>query len=88
MSSVLVPLQRTLGVLAELDTTEMSDSGSTRTVLAITLLLVIAAAALGAITVWYWRTTVPDPEALAPLVDLTPKRKNPWWGRFRRSRRD
>lgn len=88
MPSVLVPLQRTLGMLAELDTTELSDSGSTRTVLAITVILVIAAAVLGAITVWFWRTTVPDPEALAPLVDLTAKRKNPWWGRFRRSRPD
>lgn len=88
MTSVLVPLHRTFGVLAELDTTEMSDSGSTRTVLAITLILVIAAVVLGAITVWFWRTTVPDPEALAPLVDLTAKQKNPRWGRLRRSRRD
>ena len=88
MAPVLIPLQRTLGVLAELDTTELSDSGSTRTVLAITVILVITAAVLGAITVWFWRTTAPDPEALAPLVDLTAKRKNPWWGRFRRSRRD
>jgi|GEM_PF-4848172 len=88
MAPVLIPLQRTLGVLAELDTTELSDSGSTRTVLAITVILVITAAVLGAITVWFWRTTAPDPEALAPLVDLTAKRKIPWWGRFRRSRRD
>lgn len=87
MTSVFVPLQRTFGVLADLDTTEMSDSGSTRTVLAITLVLVIAAFVLGAVTVWYWRNTVPDPEALAPLADLTAKKKS-WGERLRRSPRD
>lgn len=75
-------------IIAGLDTTEVSDSGNTRTVLAITVLLVIAAVALAAVTVWYWRNTVPDPEALASLAELTESRKRSRWGLRQRMRRE
>lgn len=85
MSIALAPLHRTARLVAELDTTEVSDSGSTATVLVITILLVMAALVLAVITVWYWRNTVPDPEALASLADLSESRKQPRWRRHRRS---
>lgn len=85
MSTVLAPLHRTARLVAELDTTAVSDSGSTATVLVITVLLVVAALALTVVTVWYWRNTVPDPEALASLADLSESTTRPRWKRHRRS---
>lgn len=67
------------GVVAQLNTTEVSDAGSTRTVLAITALLLLAALVLAVVTVWYWKNTVPDPEALASLTEMSDKRTRPWW---------
>jgi len=63
------------GMWAQLDTSEVSDVGSTRTVLAITALLLVAAVVLAGVTVWYWRSTVPDPEALSSLSELGNSRK-------------
>jgi hypothetical protein len=63
------------GMWAQLDTSEVSDVGSTRTVLAITVFLLVAAVVLAGVTVWYWRSTVPDPEALASLVELSDNHK-------------
>lgn len=85
MSITLAPLHQTARLVAELDTTKVSDSGSTATVLIITVLLVMAALVLAVITVWYWRNTVPDPEALASLADLSESQKQPRWRRHRRS---
>lgn len=56
------------GVLANLDTTRVTDSGSTSTVLIVSGVLVLAAIVLIVITVWFWRNTVPDPDALESLV--------------------
>lgn len=50
-----------------IDTESVSDSGSSFTVLAVTLVLVALGITLMAVTVWFWRLTRPDPEALAPL---------------------
>lgn len=83
MSAVTAQLNRVFTVAAQLDTTEVTDSGSTRTVLAITVLLLLAAGVLAAITYWYWKNTVPDPEALASLAELSESRTQPWWRRRR-----
>lgn len=72
-------VNRAFGVIAKFETTQVSDAGSTRTVLAVTFLLLVAAVALASVTVWYWKNTVPDPEALASLADLSEGHKRPWW---------
>ena len=79
MSGVRLVPNRVAAVLAQMETTEVGDAGSTRTVLVITAVLVVAAVVLSVITVWYWRSTVPDPEALAPLVEMTEKRRRRRW---------
>jgi hypothetical protein len=55
-------------VVANLDTTKLTDEGSTRTVLVVAGILVIAAFVLIGVTVWFWRNTVPDPDALESLI--------------------
>lgn len=55
-------------IVANLDTTRVTDEGSTRTVMIVSAILVIAAFVLIGITVWFWRNTVPDPDALETLV--------------------
>lgn len=85
MSAFTAQLNQVLAVVAQLDTTEVTDSGSTRTVLAITVFLLLAAIVLAGITVRYWKNTVPDPEALASLADLSESRTRPWWKRRRNS---
>lgn len=75
MSALLHHKFWAVGMWAQLDTSEVSDVGSTRTVLAITVLLVVAAVVLASVTVWYWRSTVPDPEALASLTKLSDNHK-------------
>lgn len=57
-----------LAVLAKLDTTRVTDAGSTRTVLIVSGVLVLVSGALIAATVWFWRNTVPDPDALESLA--------------------
>ena len=79
MLALTLQVNRVYGILAKFDTTQVRDAASTRTVLAITFLLIAAAVALAIITAWYWKNTVPDPEALASLADLSESRKRPWW---------
>ena len=55
-------------VLANLETTQVTDEGSTRTVLIVSGGLVLVAMALIGVTVWFWRNTVPDPDALESLT--------------------
>lgn len=55
-------------VLANLDTTSVGDAGSTRTVLFVSVALVLAAFLLIGVTIWFWRNTVPDPDALESLA--------------------
>lgn len=55
-------------VVANLDTTKLTDDGSTRTVLVVAGVLVVAAFVLIGVTVWFWRNTVPDPDALESLA--------------------
>jgi hypothetical protein len=55
-------------LVANLDTTRLTDEGSTRTVLIVSAVLVIAAFLLIGVTIWFWRNTVPDPDALESLV--------------------
>lgn len=55
-------------IVANLDTTRVTDEGSTRTVMIVSGILVMAALVLIGITVWFWRNTVPDPDALESLV--------------------
>lgn len=55
-------------VVANLDTTRVTDEGSTRTVMIVSLALVAIAVVLIGVTVWFWRHTVPDPDALESLT--------------------
>lgn len=54
--------------VANLDTTKLTDEGSTRTVLVVAGVLVVAAFVLIGVTIWFWRNTVPDPDALESLA--------------------
>lgn len=60
--------------LAGIDTRSVGDTGSSVVVLVVAMALVAAGVALTGITVWFWRSTRPDPEALAPLVVMSSKR--------------
>lgn len=57
--------------IGAIDTESVSDSGSSNTVLAVTLALVILGVALIGVTTWFWRATRPDPEALGPLLVMS-----------------
>lgn len=65
-----VRLASTLG----LDTTTVSDAGSTRVVVIVTLLLIVLGIGLGVLNIWFWRKTKPDPEALGPLVEMSSRK--------------
>ena len=60
--------------MAGIDTRSVGDTGSSAVVLVVAVALVAAGVALTGITVWFWRSTRPDPEALAPLVVMSSKR--------------
>ena len=53
------------------DTNTITDSASTNTVLVVTGLLLAFGVGMAMLTVWYWRSTHPDPEALGPLVSMS-----------------
>lgn len=57
--------------LPAVETTTVSDSGNTTVVLVVTGVLVLFGAALAALGVWYWRSTVPDPDSLGPLHSMS-----------------
>ena len=56
------------------ETTTVSDSGNTTVVLLVTLFLLLAGVALTALAVWYWRSTIPDPESLGPLHSMSTRK--------------
>lgn len=56
---------------AAIDTESVSDSGSSITVLVVSLTLVALGIALLGVTVWFWRLTRPDPDALGPLAVMS-----------------
>lgn len=56
---------------AAIDTESVSDSGSSITVLFVSLTLVALGIALLGVTVWFWRLTRPDPDALGPLAVMS-----------------
>ena len=66
----IVLLASTLG----LDTTTVSDAGSTRIVVLVTLSLIALGIGLGVLNIWFWRKTKPDPEALGPLVEMSSRK--------------
>jgi len=57
--------------LTTIDTESVSDAGSSNVVLVVTLALIVLGIGLLGITVWFWRATRPDPEALGPLVAMS-----------------
>ena len=56
------------------ETSSIADSGNTLVVLLVTLFLLLAALALTALAVWYWRSTIPDPESLGPLHSMSTRK--------------
>jgi|GEM_PF-426932 len=60
--------------LASIDTESVSDAGSSNTVLAVTIALLVLGVGLLAVTVWFWRVTRPDPDALGPLIAMSDRR--------------
>lgn len=71
-----VSRRQTVGVqwLAGIETESVSDSGSSNVVLAVTVLLVVAGIALSVVTVWFWRNSRPDPDALGPLLVMSERK--------------
>ena len=57
-----------------LDTTTVSDAGSTRIVVLVTLSLIALGIGLAVLNIWFWRKTKPDPEALGPLVEMSSRK--------------
>jgi hypothetical protein len=57
-----------------LDTTTVSDAGSTRIVVLVTLSLIALGIGLGVLNIWFWRKTKPDPEALGPLLEMSSRK--------------
>lgn len=57
--------------LLGIDTTTVTDTGSARVVLIVTVFLVLLGAALAVLTFQLWKSTKPDPEALGPLVEMS-----------------
>lgn len=53
------------------ETTTVSDSGSTAVVLVVTGLLMLAGLGMSALAYWYWKSTIPDPESLGPLHSMS-----------------
>ena len=66
----VVRFASTLGI----DTTTVNDAGSTRIVVIVTFLLIVLGLGLGALNVWFWKKTKPDPEALGPLVEMSSRK--------------
>ncbi len=57
-----------------IDTESVSDAGSSNTVLAVTIALIVLGVGLLGLTTWFWQVTRPDPEALGPLVAMSGRR--------------
>lgn len=56
---------------AAIDTESVSDSGSSNTVMIVSVGLILFGVALLGVTVWFWRVTRPDPDALGPLAVMS-----------------
>lgn len=54
-------------LLGATDGASFDDSGATNTVLAVVAVLVVIGILVLGFTWWFWRSTKPEPEALAPL---------------------
>lgn len=60
--------------LTGIETESVSDSGSSNVVLAVTVLLIVAGVVLTIVTVWFWRNSRPDPDALGPLLVMSDRK--------------
>lgn len=68
MSAVMVAVARADAVLASADPEQtVSDPERTRVITIAIVAMVVAGVVVLAVTVWFWRSTRPEPAALAPL---------------------
>ena len=60
------------------DTNTITDSASTNTVLVVTGLLLAFGVGMAVLTVWYWRSTHPDPESWTTHLCCKSPTAQPW----------
>jgi len=66
-----VELAAHLSLVSGIDTTRLSDSSSSRVILLITLVLILLGCLMIALTVRFWKSSQPDPDALGPLAQMS-----------------
>jgi len=60
-----------LSIVSGIDTTRLSDSSSARVILLTTLGLLVLGCLMIALTVRFWKSSQPDPDALGPLAQMS-----------------
>ena len=66
-----VDLAAHLSFVSGIDTTRLSDSSSARVILLTTLGLLVLGCLMIALTVRFWKSSQPDPDALGPLAQMS-----------------
>ena len=66
-----VELAAHLSLVSGIDTTRLSDSSSSRVILLITLVLILLGCLMIVLTVRFWKSSQPDPDALGPLAQMS-----------------
>ncbi|MBJ7509182.1 MAG: hypothetical protein JHD37_08080, partial [Ilumatobacteraceae bacterium] len=60
-----------LSLVSGIDTTRLSDSSTARLILLTTLVLILLGCLMIALTVRFWKSSQPDPDALGPLAQMS-----------------
>ncbi|MBJ7509170.1 MAG: hypothetical protein JHD37_08020, partial [Ilumatobacteraceae bacterium] len=60
-----------LSLVSGIDTTRLSDSSSSRVILLCTLILILLGCLMIVLTVRFWKSSQPDPDALGPLAQMS-----------------
>ena len=60
-----------LSFVSGIDTTRLSDSSSSRVILLSTLVLILLGCMMIVLTVRFWKSSQPDPDALGPLAQMS-----------------
>jgi len=66
-----VELAAHLSIVSGIDTTRLSDSSTARLILLTTLVLILLGCLMIALTVRFWKSSQPDPDALGPLAQMS-----------------
>ena len=66
-----VELAAHLSLVSGIDTTRLSDSSTARLILLTTLVLILLGCLMIVLTVRFWKSSQPDPDALGPLAQMS-----------------